>query len=187
MIKAVYGLRVSPRLLGDERDSKLNEVRITFGDEKLRFMSSSIDVALWILVQDNDEEWDHNRTPYGFLLTYVDDFMVVGPPNVRIAIEEEISRIWEIKVTGSVNQFNAANLDASVTFLSTTIRSHPTLGGFTMSQEEFIRDMLKTWEMSDCRPMVTPGEPAPTQLPEEGTDQQLDPNDVLRAQKWQDL
>ena len=38
-------------------------------------------------------------------------------------------------------------------------------------------------EMSDCRTTVTPGELVPTQLPEEGTDQQLDPNDVLRAQK----
>ena len=52
-----------------------------------------------------------------------------------------------------------------------------------MSQEEFIRDTLKTWEMSDCKPMVTPGEPISTQIPEEGTPQQLDPNDILRAQK----
>ena len=109
--------------------------------------------------------------------------MVVGPPNVRNAIEEEISRLWTIKVTGTINQFDDTNLDASVTFLSTTIRSHPTLGGFTMSQEEFIRDTLKTWEMSDCKPMVTPGEPISTQIPEEGTPQQLDPNDILRAQK----
>ena len=56
-----------------------------------------------------------------------------------------------------------------------------------MSQEEFIRDTLKAWEMSDCRPMVTPGEPTSTVLPEEGTPQQLDPNDILRAQKWQEL
>ena len=120
-----------------------------------------------------------------FLLTYVDDFMVVGPPKVRSAIEEEISKLWEIKVTGSVNQFDTINFEASVTFLSTTIRSHPTLGGFTMSQEDFIRDTLKTWDMQNCRPLLTPGETTTTELPEEGTPEQLDPGDVLRAQKWQ--
>ena len=130
---------------------------------------------------DNNEEWDHNRKPYGFLLTYVDDFLVVGPPQVRSAIEEEISRLWDIKVAGSVNQFDTKNPEASVNFLSTKIRSHPTLGGFTMTQEEFISDLIKTWEMSGCRPLMTPGEPASTELPDEGTE--LDPNDVLRAQK----
>ena len=52
-----------------------------------------------------------------------------------------------------------------------------------MSQEEFTRDVLKTGEMSDCRPMMTPGDPISTKLPEEGTPDQLDPEDVLRAQK----
>ena len=158
-------------------------MRITIDGEPLRFMCSSIDIAMWILVQDNDEEWDHNRTPYGFLLTYVDDFMVVGPPKVRSAIEEEISKLWETKVTGSVDQFDTTNFEASVTFLSTTIRSHPTLGGFTMSQEDFISDTLKVWDMQDCRPLLTPGEPTAIELPEEGTPEQLDPGDILRAQK----
>ena len=134
-------------------------------------------------MEDNDEEFDHNKTPHGYLLTYVDDFIVVGPLNVRNAIEEEISRSWKVKVTGDIDQFDENNLEASLTFLSTTIRSHPTLGGFTMSQEEFTRDVLKTWEMSECRSMMTPGEPSSTKLPEEGTPEQLDPEGVLRAQK----
>ena len=108
--------------------------------------------------------------------------MVVGPLDVRNAIEEEISRIWEIKVPGKVDQFDTANPDASVTFLSTNIRSHPTLGGFTMTQEEFIRDVLKTWDMTNCRPLLMPGEPCSTVLPEEDKDN-LDPSDVLSAQK----
>ena len=94
--------------------------------------------------------------------------MVVGPPKVRSAIEEEISKLWEIKFTGSVNQFDNINFDASVTFLSTTIRSRPTLGGFTMSQEDFIQDTLRVWGMKDCRPLLTPGEPTAIELPEEG-------------------
>ena len=183
LIRAVYGLRVSPRLWGKERDARFRELRFLVGNLILRLMQSSIDVALWTVVEDTEEEWDHNRTPYGFVLTYVDDFLVVGPRDVRNAIEEEISKIWQIKVTGDINQFDPDNFDASLTFLSTTIRSHPTHGGFSMTQEEFTRDVLKTWEMSDCRPVVTPGEPITTELPVEGTPEELDPEDVLRAQK----
>ena len=52
-------------------------------------MQSSIDVALWMLVDDID---DHKRDVWAYVLTYVDDFLVVGPTNVRNVIEVEISR-----------------------------------------------------------------------------------------------
>ena len=49
-----------------------------------------------------------------------------------------------------------------------------------MSQEAFIRDVLKTWEMTNCRSMVAPGEESKVALPVE---QNIDPEDVHRAQK----
>ena len=49
-----------------------------------------------------------------------------------------------------------------------------------MTQEAFVRDVLKTWELTECRPLLTPGTPTKVQLPEE--DEQ-DPEDVHRAQK----
>ena len=36
-----------------------------------------------------------------------------------------------------------------------------------MSQEAFIRDVLKNWAMTNCRPLVVPGEVATVALPEE--------------------
>ena len=73
--------------------------------QKLKAIQSSIDVALWILVEDVPQDFDHKRQTYGYLLTYVDDFLLVGPLNVRNAIEEEISRICKICVEGHMNQF----------------------------------------------------------------------------------
>ena len=64
-------------------------------------------------------------------------------------------------------QFDKQNPEASLTFLSTVIRSHPKHGGFTLSQEAFIRDVLKTWEMTDCKPTLVPGVPTSVELPEE--------------------
>ena len=98
----------------------------------------------------------------------------------RNAIEEEISRVWKIRIEGQVKQFDNKNPEASLTFLSTDIRSHPKYGGFTMSQEAFVRDVLKTWEMTDCRPVMVPGNPTTVELPEE---KEVDPEDIHRAQK----
>ena len=57
--------------------------------KKLKAIQSSIDVALWILVDDVEQDFDHQRQACGYRLTYVDDFLLVGPLSVRNAIEEE--------------------------------------------------------------------------------------------------
>ena len=49
-----------------------------------------------------------------------------------------------------------------------------------MSQEAFVRDVLNTWEMSECRPVMVPGIPTTVELPEE---KEPDPEDVHRAQR----
>ena len=148
----------------------------------MKLYQSSIDVALWVIVEDKDEEFDHKKKPQGYILTYVDDFLIIACKNVRNAIEEDISSVWKIRVPGDLDQFEK-KLEKSVTFLSSTIRSHPKLGGFTMSQEEFIRYLLTTWEMSSCKSLATPGEPVSLELPKE---ENTRPDDVIRAQKWLD-
>merc|ERR1712240_217341 len=158
-------------------------MRFRHGGVRMRATQSSIDVALWVIIEDVMQDFGHKRKTYGYLLTYVDDFLLIGPLNIRNAIEEEISKIWKIKVEGSVNQYDEANPEASLTFLSTVIRSHPIFGGFTMSQEAFVRDVLKTWEMTNCRSLVQPGEPGektPLELPVE---KDVVQDDVYRAQK----
>ena len=53
-----------------------------------------------------------------------------------------------------------------------------------MSQGAFIRDVLKTWEMPECRPLFTPGEAgSAVELPSEGTPEELDRNGIRTAQK----
>ena len=34
-----------------------------------------------------------------------------------------------------------------------------------MSQETYVRDVLKTWELTDCRPLAVPGVPTKVELP----------------------
>ena len=79
LTKAVYGLRISPRLWGIERDKQLRQMRFRTKHRVLKAIQSSIDVALWMIVDDKESDFDHERKTYGHLLTYVDDFLVVGP------------------------------------------------------------------------------------------------------------
>ena len=51
-----------------------------------------------------------------------------------------------------------------------------------MSQGPYIRDVLSTWEMSNCRPVMVPGQPTKVELPEQ-TEEETYPEDVQRAQK----
>ena len=52
----------------------------------LKAMQSSIDVALWVIVEDKECDFDHERKTYGYLLTYVDDFLLVGPHTFGIRL-----------------------------------------------------------------------------------------------------
>ena len=128
--------------MGSRKRYATTEDAVSNERKTLEAVQSSIDVALWILVDEKEENFDHKRKTYGYLLTYVDDFLLIGPRRVRNAIEEEISRLWKIRIECQVHQFDAKNPEASLTFLSTVIRSHLKFGGFTMSQEAFIRDVL---------------------------------------------
>ena len=84
---ALCGLRISPRLWGKERDLQLKAMKFGFKGQTLKAIQSSIDVALWILVEDIEQDFDHKRQTYGYLLTYVDDFLLVGQLQDRSAIE----------------------------------------------------------------------------------------------------
>ena len=51
LAKAVYGLRISPRLWGKERDKQLAGMRFKIRNQRLRAMQSSIDVVDGMLTQ----------------------------------------------------------------------------------------------------------------------------------------
>ena len=55
-----------------------------------------------------------------------------------------------------------------------------------MSQEAYVRDILKTWEMTECRPVMVPGVPTKVELPveqPEEPEEEPDPEYIHRAQK----
>ena len=127
LLHAVYGLRVSPRLWGEERDRQLESLRLKVNRCKFRLAKSTIDTALWTIHEDTEKVFLHQIEPVGFLLTYVDDFLIAGPTDIRACLEEEISQMWKTKTTGIIDQLVDGRKDSgeSITFLSAVIRAYP--------------------------------------------------------------
>ena len=95
--RAVYGLRVSPRLWGEPRDKILRGICFPLYGRSVRLFQSAIDAAMWIVVHDDGFVSHHLRTVVGYLLTYVDDFLLFGPKLMRNLLEEEIAANWKIQ------------------------------------------------------------------------------------------
>ena len=123
-------------------------------EKKYKLLQSNIDQALWTIVEDDGSQFLHEMKKVGYILTYVDDFVIVAEKSLRRQFEEEISRHWKIKVTGSIDQDGSERV---LTYLSTEIRTTSS-GGFFLDQEKFTNDLLKTWEHANCKSSSTPGE-----------------------------
>ena len=162
----------------------INYWKITFHVRKivLRLCKTGIDLALWTIVEDTNHNQLHEVQTFGYVLTYVDDFLIVGTQPIRSRIEEEIARIWSCKLTGNVDQYNIDNPAQSLTFLSTTIRSPPD-GGFLLDQELFVKDLLSTWQMTESNSSVAPGDPSGLEMSLETPEEDIDVGDVWKAQK----
>ena len=47
-------------------------------DEEYKLLQSNIDQALWTIVEDDGSQFLHEMKKVGYVLTYVDDFMIVA-------------------------------------------------------------------------------------------------------------
>ena len=118
--KAMYGLRQSPKSWGLHRDAELIKMR---SSEGRTFVPSVGDPNLWRVIRCEVLE--------GFLLVYVDDFLVMmkaeGIPDVLKVISDR----WEISAPEFLEK-------QKVKFLGMELERHPL--GFVATQENYIRD-----------------------------------------------
>ena len=100
-LKAVYGFRRSPKLWGDHRDAVLNQMTFQVQEgpndhEKkmeLHLVALQSEPNLWKIVPTQDEEGCERLC--GLMMTYVDDLLITGSPNVVKAVKERIQETWK--------------------------------------------------------------------------------------------
>ena len=91
--KAAYGLRVSPRAWGIERDLRLRELSIKVGDQQYHLKQSRMDSQVWMIAEKNQDK-DKFKV-LGLIICYVDDMLcLMEDGKVKQALFEALQSIW---------------------------------------------------------------------------------------------
>ena len=159
-IKTIYGLRISPKAWGLERDQELKKMTFTEKGVKYVFRQSVIDPSVWVIVRaDNVAEAAGSGATLGdtgvvgFLVTYVDDFLILGGDALTDRVTDVIKQKWKITEKPKVS-YGSGN---SVEYLSVNITAYPT--GYFLDQTVYTQDLLAKWSMSECRAIGSLEEP----------------------------
>lgn len=126
--KALYGLKQAPRAWYDKLKSYLLE---------LQFKRSDSDVSLFYRNQNGSML---------LLLVYVDDILITGDSNVQILeVITNLNSRFALKHPGSAHYF----LGIDVTHSSET-------GTYSLSQSQYILDLLDRHNLTECNSCTTP-------------------------------
>ena len=91
--KAVYGLRVSPRAWGIERDLRLRELSIKAADKQYHLKQSRMDSQVWMIAEKNQGK-DKFKV-LGLIICYVDDMLyLMEDGKVKQALFESLQSLW---------------------------------------------------------------------------------------------
>ena len=170
-VKAMYGLRQSPRAWGDFRDATLAKMTWQVEDDLIAFQPLVSDPNVWRIVKVTD---DLEQTTLGLMLVYVDDLMLLGKLRLLQEALERVKREWELSPPEWLNS------EHPVRFLGVDVWL--TDKGIFLNQESYIKDLFKR---NDEDEKLTSGVPISkeqtTEL--EVDDPQKSPEDVRLAQR----
>ena len=155
--KAVYGLRESPALWGEERDRVLRNLSWSVKGESYNLEQCSGDSQIWY-VRKEGESTTSGHTVRGRLVVYVDDFLLhMSLGDVRDGLLAAIKDVgWKLAKEAILD------INNPITFLGIDIIEFPS-GDLKLYQERFTDTLLSKHHMEECTPIrsVTMG-PIPT-------------------------
>ncbi|CAE7390987.1 unnamed protein product [Symbiodinium natans] len=134
LIKALYGLKESPRLWGSYRDHELESLTLTINDKILQLRKGKAVAAWWTVLGSNQEIM-------AVIVIYVDDFMICGSRETIVKLAQGIQGLWE------TTELQMISPQQPVRFLGMEICLRG--GGeepmsFGITQEAYIRELLRT-------------------------------------------
>jgi hypothetical protein len=92
LAKALYGLRESPIAWQITRDKELSKMRFRLTGKTFELQRSGADPSVWFVVDIAKK----SEEPLAVILTYVDDFLMTGPPEVLQGVLTEIQKVWTL-------------------------------------------------------------------------------------------
>lgn len=146
--KALYGLRESPRYWGQCRDKQLRSISFRVAETDYYLKQSSIDEALWDIRRKGSPDSERS---YGLLSTYVDDLLGCSQKDILSALFSKIADTWETTPPEFLSPGN------TLRFLGVDLEMLQD-GSVFMGQQRYVDDMLKKFDMEDCKPCDTLGD-----------------------------
>ena len=131
--RAMYGLRQSPRVWGDFRDSVLREMSWNHEGAVLDMEQSLVEPNMWKILGEEDSQG--KKKLKGLVMMYVDDALILGKEGIVAGFLRELSAHWELSTPEWLNE------EKAVRFLGMEMWKYR--GGFFVSQEAYLKDVLK--------------------------------------------
>jgi hypothetical protein len=132
LLKALYGLKQAGRCW----HKKLNEVL-----EKMGFIRLTCEHSIWIYKRNNT---------WIIIPVFIDDMTIAAKSKDDISqVKDELCSHFKLRDLGPTSWLLGVEIKR--------VRSKRTL---TLSQHQYILDILKCFQMSDCKPVSTPLDPS---------------------------
>ncbi|CAE7251196.1 putative transposon protein [Symbiodinium microadriaticum] len=119
VLMSIYGLRESPALWSGFRDQELKN-------------------AVWEVV-----DVDSPQEALGYIMVYIDDLLIAGPPEILHSFFGWVSARWE------VDDLNILKENHPIRFLGMELHKVP--GGAELAQEGFIKELLRSYGHNGSR------------------------------------
>ena len=127
--KALYGLKQAPKAWHDKIDTFFHS---------LGFQNCNADSNLYVFSQDN---------LLCLIILYVDDLLITGSLAPKIEeVRADLKTTFEMTDLGLLHYFIGMEV----------YQSH---GGIFLSQHRYLRQLLETYSMSNCKPLSCPMDP----------------------------
>lgn len=128
--KSIYGLKQAAKCWYD----KINEVLI----RKMHFQKSSVEPCVYFRYENRQ---------LTIIALYVDDILLFSSSNkIKKEVKDQLMKEYEMKDLGSVHEF----LGMRVCTEKENV--------ITLDQTDYIKSVLKRFQMEDCKPVSTPME-----------------------------
>ncbi|CAK0867649.1 unnamed protein product [Prorocentrum cordatum] len=137
--KAIYGLRVSPKAWSDRRDADMKSLVVDIGGEPHVLRQSTADPAVWAVVPQQGGD------VVGYVLAYVDDFLMMGSDSAVIALRGQLGKLWRTSSQPIVSR----SAPGTLRYLSIDIELRAD-GALTLGQRQYTEELLEKWGMLHC-------------------------------------
>ncbi|CAE7595187.1 unnamed protein product [Symbiodinium sp. KB8] len=173
LTRAMYGLRQAPHLWSEFRDNVIKGMQFELHGSKWKFRQGGAEPNIWYLFQEDAS----TKVPAGVLLIYVDDLLLLGPPDLVNAMASSIQSTWKTSTLELVEPCRG------IRFLGCEIETNEARDAYWIHQKPYVVELLRHHNIpSTARsPIPCPKDMLSLQIEED--EDKGDEHDLRQAQK----